>query len=327
MLIHREGWLYSGRTPAFFSGQSGCYCCTPATGPLVYFYGVMAGGIGLRDVDSYVDDSWTSKTDATTPARSNAMASTVSQKAYVYGGISATSPYYMVANQEYVHSSDSFTAKTDMTASRYDSAGFSIDSKVYSFCGNDSTQTGTQTAYQYDPVADSWATKTDSPTPARYYCKGFFVGTNGYTVGGISTLAVVLKDTDEYSPSSNAWTAKTDLGTARFGAVCYTLGDYGFHCTGNSGAGTLQNLNDKYDATANTWTAAMVIDYLYSTPKRYFDAGGAPGFTSNGYVTGGQNVSGTAVSNHDQYADSDTWTQKTACPSPNRWHACAAESA
>lgn len=33
MLIHRDGWKYSGKTPAFFSGQEGCGCCTPPPPP------------------------------------------------------------------------------------------------------------------------------------------------------------------------------------------------------------------------------------------------------------------------------------------------------
>lgn len=44
MLIHREGWQYSGKTPAFFSGQSGCACCDPPPPPpppptpAIYYY-------------------------------------------------------------------------------------------------------------------------------------------------------------------------------------------------------------------------------------------------------------------------------------------------
>jgi len=43
MLIHREGWQYSNKSPAFFSGQSGCACCAPIPPPppppsVAYYY-------------------------------------------------------------------------------------------------------------------------------------------------------------------------------------------------------------------------------------------------------------------------------------------------
>jgi len=54
MLIHRDGWQYSGKTPAFFSGQSGCSCCPPPPPPppppFVYYrnqYGYLYGRAGI----------------------------------------------------------------------------------------------------------------------------------------------------------------------------------------------------------------------------------------------------------------------------------------
>lgn len=36
MLIHRDGWRYSGRVPEFFTGQAGCFCCPLP--PATYYY-------------------------------------------------------------------------------------------------------------------------------------------------------------------------------------------------------------------------------------------------------------------------------------------------
>jgi hypothetical protein len=54
MLTHREGWRYSGKTPEFFSGQSGCSCCPPPPPPppppFVYYrnqYGYLYGQTGV----------------------------------------------------------------------------------------------------------------------------------------------------------------------------------------------------------------------------------------------------------------------------------------
>lgn len=43
MLIHHEGFQYSHKAPAFFSGESGCYCCAPIPPPppppsVAYYY-------------------------------------------------------------------------------------------------------------------------------------------------------------------------------------------------------------------------------------------------------------------------------------------------
>lgn len=43
MLIHRDGWRYSGRVPEFFTGQAGCFCCAlppPPPGVAQSYYGV-----------------------------------------------------------------------------------------------------------------------------------------------------------------------------------------------------------------------------------------------------------------------------------------------
>ena len=54
MLINRDGFHYSGKTPAFFSGQSGCSCCPPPPPPppppFVYYrdrYGYLYGRTGI----------------------------------------------------------------------------------------------------------------------------------------------------------------------------------------------------------------------------------------------------------------------------------------
>lgn len=41
MIIHRDGWKYSGRVPAFWTGQAGCFCCPPPPPPEpgVAYYG------------------------------------------------------------------------------------------------------------------------------------------------------------------------------------------------------------------------------------------------------------------------------------------------
>ena len=327
MLIHRDGWQYSGQAPAFFSGQSGCYCCGVGIGSLVSFYGAKSpGAVRIRDVDSYVIDSWTSKTDGTAPARDSPASATVQGIAYVFGGVESTSPFYLVANQSYVLSTDTFTSKTDMTASRWRHSATAISDNVYSFAGNSGTGVPTKTTYQYDPSGNTWSTKTDTPAPPREFATAFTIGTKGYLVGGRDDAALpnILKDNDEYDPSGNSWTGKTDCGTQRFGHGGMTIDGKGYILAGeNASTGFLGSV-EEYDASGNSWTTKANLNTTVPTsPDRYHVGSCSPGSTSEGFIASGFTT--TAVDNHDQYKPStDQWTVRTVIPSPARYlHTCA----
>jgi len=332
MLIHREGWLYSGRTPAFFSGQSGCYCCGVGVGSLVYAYGVQTGATRIRDVDSYVVDTWTSKADATTPARSNSAGATVSGIAYVFGGLQSSSPFYMDANQSYVLSSDTWTAKTAMTAARHYHAAFASDTKVYSTAGQDNTATLKRTTYEYDVAGDSWATKTDCPTPARQFAKACRLGHNGYLIGGTDGTVTTYADNDQYNTGTDTWTGKTDIATNRFGHVCFAVDGYGYACVGNNAAVLLDTI-EQYDEGGNSWSYGPDLTTISPAgAKRYHGAGESPGSTSSGFATGGLGGSGAAVRDHQEFTpvtgsmSGAYWTGRTQIPLPARWFMTCVES-
>lgn len=324
MLIHRDGWKYSGRTPAFFTGQSGCYCCGVGVGSLVAFYGLSSVTTRIRDVDSYVVDSWTSKTDGTTPARDSVASATVQGIAYVFGGVEASSPFFMTANQSYVLSTDTFTSKANMTASRWRHAGVAISDYVYSFAGADSSQVATRTTYQYDPTGDSWSTKTDAPTPVRTRPVAFPISAKGYLVGGEDNAFTYLKDNDEYDPSGNSWSGKTDCGTQRFGHGGMAVDGKGYIMAGDNTAVGFLGSVEEYDASGNTWTTKANLNTTVPvSPDRFNTAGCSPGNAGDGFLTAGFTT--VAVANHDQYSPgSDQWTVRTAIPSPARYtHTCA----
>jgi N-acetylneuraminic acid mutarotase len=327
MLIHRDGWQYSGKTPAFFSGQAGCYCCGVGIGSLVSFYGAKSpGAVRIRDVDSYVIDSWTSKTDGTAPARTDQASATVQGVAYVFGGTETTSPFFLVANQSYVLSTDTFAAKTDMTSSRYRQGGTAISDYAYSFAGGSSAGVPTKTTYQYDPSANSWSTKTDTPNPPRQLTVAFTISTKGYLVGGSDDMAPanVLKDNDEYDPSGNSWSGKTDCSTNRYAHSGMAIDGKGYIMAGNTGLGVLIGSCEEYNASGNSWTTKTDLDTTVPlSPDRYWTAGCSPGSTSEGFLTAG--FTNVAVDNHNQYTPStDSWAVRTAIPTPARYfHTCA----
>jgi hypothetical protein len=325
MLIHRDGWQYSGQTPAFFSGQAGCYCCGVGIGSLVSFYGYKSPGpVRIKDTDSYVIDSWTSKTDGPTPERDSPAAATVQGIAYVFGGIEGTSPFFLTSNQSYVLSTDTFTSKAAMTASRNSQSGVAIGDYAYSIGGQDGSFVPLRTTYQYDPAGNSWSTKTDTPTPPRNYAAAFALSGNGYLAGGRSDAGTTLKDNDQYDPSGNSWTSKTDCGTQRFSAGGMAIDGKGYLMLGNEGSGVLSGICEEYDPSGNSWTTkANLSTASPASVNRYYVGGVSPGSTSEGFVVAG--FTSVAVGNNDQYAPgSNAWTVRTVIPSPARYlHSCA----
>ena len=103
--------LRDRRGPAwFFTGQAGCYCCGgPVETTVVWFYGVKTGAVAIRDTDSYVEDAWTAKTDGPTPARSMCSAASLEANAYVWGGSSSVSPFFVDEHQQFIHWFSFFT--------------------------------------------------------------------------------------------------------------------------------------------------------------------------------------------------------------------------
>ncbi len=320
MLIHRDGWQYSGQTPAFFSGQSGCYCCGVGIGSLVSFYGANASQVVQRDVDSYVVDSWTSKTDGPTPGRFYHGAATVEGIAYVFGGTSNTA--YLSDNESYVLSTDTFTAKTAMTANRWYMAWFANATHVYSVSGYNSTNAQTRTTYQYSPSANSWATKTDVPTPARTATAGFMLA-KGYCVAG-SDGGTPMNDTDQYDTASDSWTSKTGINTSRVAHGAFALDGYGFILLGDKLFSTYADDAEKYNEGADTWTAGTAIGS--GRDKRRNTGSQSPGSTGSGFVAGGIKPLGAGNTLQNDEYNGSTWTNRADMPTPARHGHAIAES-
>lgn len=313
--------LRDRRGPAwFFTGQAGCYCCpvVVTVGHPVYFYGRTGTGGYLRDTDKYEIDAWTAKTDAPADARTYATAASVEAVAYIMGGGTALS--VLSETYSYVQSTDTFTSKTAMTASRMYLYGVAIDGKAYAIAGYDSTVTKVKTTYQYTPSSNAWAAKTDISTPERTEGAAAAVGAKGYVYGGAGVGSIT--DNDEYDPVTDVWTAKTDLPSpARVGNMGWTIDGLAYSCCGFS-LGTHYKDVDEYNPSTNAWTGTTDIN---STARRNA-AGCAPGSTSPGFVTAGSGAAFTASQNHESFTPS-TWTTQTSMPTPERTQHCCAESA
>jgi hypothetical protein len=312
--------LRDRRGPAwFFTGQAGCYCCTPAVvvGYAVYFYGATGTGALIRDTDKYEIDTWTSKTDAPAAARTYSAAASVDAIAYIMGGGSVAA--VLDENISYVHSSDTFTTKAVITAAKMYLYGVAIDGKAYAIAGYDSTSTKVKTVYQFTPSSNTWSTKSDTPNPARTEGAAGAVGTKGYIYGGTGTGGV--RDNDEYESSNDTWTSKTDMPTpARVGNTGWSLDGLVYTCAGFN-LGTFYKDVDAYDPSSDSWTSTTDIN----SSARRNAAGCAPGNTSPGFVTAGSGSVFTASQDHESFTPS-AWTTQTQIVAPARQQSACAES-
>ena len=68
-------------------------------------------------------------------------------------------------------------------------------------------------------------------------------------------VVTIYKDFWEYDPATDTWTQKADFGgTARTGAVGFSIGSKGYIGTGHMIGSLLQKDFWEYDPAANTWT-------------------------------------------------------------------------
>ncbi len=165
--------------------------------------------------------------------------------------------------------------------------------------------------WQFDPVKNNWTQKAYLPGVARHSGVGFSIGIKGYVATGYNpkTTPQYFQDTWEYNPATNGWLQKASLpdiqgpGTgARYDAVAFTIGSYGYVGTGYNGSW----LKDfwKLDPVANTWTPITNIP----GNKR----SGSVAFTTfndtSAYIVTGTN-NGTELHDFWRYNPTTGWSQ------------------
>jgi kelch-like protein 17 (actinfilin)/kelch-like protein 18 len=282
----------------------------PAPGPTkVYVYGGINGGVRSQDCDEYDQsgNSWSSKTDTPTPARSGLAASTISSKGYIYGG--ETGSVRSQDCDEYDQSGNSWSSKADMPSpGRRNLAASTISTKGYTYGGHNGTNR-LQDCDEYDQSGNSWSSKTDMPSPTRQVLAASTISTKGYVYAGYDSS--FLKDCDEYDQSGNSWSSKTDLpNPARYYLAGSTIETKGYVYSGDDSGGRIKDC-DEYDQSGNSWSSkADIIDY-----GRYGLA--ASTISTKGYTFGG--YYGGDLRDCDEYDQSgNSWSNKTDMPSPAR---------
>lgn len=181
---------------------------------------------------------------------------------------------------------------------------FSIGSKGYIGTGNNfNTGDYSNEFWEYDSELNNWTRKAYLPVDgARAWGVGFSIGNKGYIGTGFDTDGVssssVNRDFWEWDQETNLWTKKADfLGSARFGAVGFSIGNKGYIGTGHTGIDSSKDFWE-WDQATNLWTKKA-------------DFGGRSRAYANGFVIGNKGYIGTGTNGTSLFNDFWEWDQAT----------------
>ena len=315
MLIHREPWKYSGRTPEFFTGQAGCYCCgTAAIGNYHVFFGNKAGAIALATGYKWSSSAWSAITSAATASDSRAIGYMENGVAYHSYGVDASASR---DSQKYESTPDSWTALTaGPTPARVTPVAFMI-TDAFVCGGRDFSLVVLSDNDSYSPSNDSWTAKTDISAPARYEAHAFQLNGYGFVCGGINAAFQRITDNERYDSQGDSWSAKANIPVARSSAGFFNIGNDGFLLSGREG--TIVADSDYYTESTDAWTGTTNVP----SPSRAQMASAAVSVISAGYITTGFDSGGIRTKDHDEYT-SGTWTSQTDISGDARGYATGA---
>ena len=169
------------------------------------------------------------------------------------------------------------------------------------------------TFYAYDVVADAWSTIAPMPGTKRNSAAAFAANGKGYVTTGYDGINK-LNDTWEYNPTTNTWASKAALpdpansavgSGARYGAVGFGIGNYGYICSGYTGSHTKDLWQfDPAAGTMGTWTQKKSMN---TTDKR--TGASVMVYNNEAYIVAGT-YNGSVVTEMAKYTPAtDTWTK------------------
>ncbi len=178
---------------------------------------------------------------------------------------------------------------------------FDIGENAYVGLGTDG-EDYFQDFWRYDPVRNSWTEVAPFPGEGRISAVAFSIGSKGYVGTGFNEDMETeeLSDFWEYDSQTDTWTETTSFGgSARYSAVAFSLGGYGYVGTGYDGS----YLKDfwRYDPATTEWTQSLS---LFGSKRE----------SAFAFVLDGKAFVGSGT-NNDQYLydfwafdpESDTW--------------------
>ncbi|MCH1910579.1 galactose oxidase [Leptospira noguchii] len=211
--------------------------------------------------------------------------------------------------------------KKDFTGyGRNGAVTFTINGKGY-LAGGVSYYGFQNDLWEYDPTTDSWTQKVSIPVPLGYrHASGFALNGKGYYGLGIDNNSTLYKNWREYNPITNQWVSKLNFpGSARFGAVSFTIGSKGYLGTGAttdySDGNNVKSDFWEYNPTTDSWRK---VAGLPTTKRRTYATSFVIGTT--GYVGGGSpdEVKNASLQDFWKYQPVEgkpgTWTQISSLP-------------
>ena len=261
--------------------------------------------------------NWTRASDFDGNARSEAVAFTIGDYAYISTGTTDRDRFkdlweYSIARQYW-------SQKADLPGvARNSAVAFSLGTKGYVGTGFDGN-VRVNDFWEFDPATNQWAEKADFAGTARYDAVAFALNGKGYISCGYD--GNYLKDLWEFTPGASAadpgtWVQKASIGgTKRSAATAFVINNNGYICSGSNNGQILQDLW-MYDQAEDTWTEKGKI--FNATSDTYDDNYGTiprqngVAFVMNGlvYLTAGENT--VLVSSTWEYNPStDRWAEKT----------------
>jgi len=208
----------------------------------------------LKDFWEYdpATDTWTQKTDFGGTARYGAVAFAIGNKGYITTGYDGN---YMKDLWEYDPIGNAWTQKASLGGSkRSDAAAFVYGNKAYVLTGANNGSY-LNDFWAYDPSTDSWTEKRkitsvnddesyddDYGTDiTRSNASIFIMGAKAYLAMG--NRNGIVSTCWEYDIANDTWIQKTSFeGTAREGAISFTINDRGYTTTGNTSSSRFDDL-------------------------------------------------------------------------------------
>ncbi len=250
----------------------------------------ISDGGKLKDMWEYDPslDTWTQKADFGGTARVAATGFSIGDKGYIGCGDAGS-----IATDfwEFDPIANTWTVKSSFPGTpRYAATGFGIGTKGYLGTGLITGLARINDFWEFDPnmgASGTWTEKSKiggATGLTRDYAAAFTIGNIGYVGTGNTDLGRSV-ELWAYDPSTDTWTRKQDFGgTARFGAIGMSIGQYGYIGHGDKGGvGVFTNDFWEYNPVLDSWTQKANIGGAIRTLSVGFGIG------NKGYVGTGAN--------------------------------------
>lgn len=194
-------------------------------------------------------NQWTAKRSFQGTARYDASAFTLNDKGYIACGFDGN---YLKDLWQYDPLTDSWIQKASIDGTKRSAAvSFVINNKAY-ICSGNNNGSALNDLWVYDDQTNTWTEKRkitsvsdddyddDYTNIPRINGTAFTIGNYAYLATGENSA--LITNTWEYNPADDTWLQRTAFeGSARTGAVAFTLNNRGFVLTGRSGSLSFDN--------------------------------------------------------------------------------------